>query len=339
MPVLDLFAVQPYMDLSDYANATAFYHKMDLLLQKVSPYRQADIPALVVFPEDLATFLVLADNLDLIEGTRAMSEAFSRIGQRLWPSLARYMLQYRTLSLRQAFFLFNAPKVWRIWQTTMSQLARQYHAYIVAGSALLPINAFGYQSAAFRPLNKNIFNMSIMLNPSGEVIHITRKVNLVPTQEDVLDLSPGPLAEALKPVWIEGIPCATAICYDGFRIPHTKREPGFTPLLPLMDQEGVRIIAQPSANPWWWTKPWPFNPEITRQQQWTTEGAFSLLESFENISIIINPQMLFHALDIHFDGPSAIYGFRQGQAQILAQSSFVSPEPSSEDIVHFRWQD
>lgn len=36
----------------------------------------------------------------------------------------------------------------------MSQLARQYHAYIVAGSALLPINAFGYQSAAFRPLNK-----------------------------------------------------------------------------------------------------------------------------------------------------------------------------------------
>lgn len=110
MPVLDLFAVQPYMDLSDYANATAFYHKMDLLLQKVSPYRQADIPALVVFPEDLATFLVLADNLDLIEGTRTMSEAFSRIGQRLWPSLARYMIQYRTLSLRQAFFSLTRPR-------------------------------------------------------------------------------------------------------------------------------------------------------------------------------------------------------------------------------------
>ncbi|WP_053960016.1 hypothetical protein [Sulfobacillus thermosulfidooxidans] len=339
MPVLDMFAVQPYMDLSDYANVSTFYHKMDLLLQKVSVFRQDDVPALVVFPEDLATFLVLADSLHLIEGTKTMSQAFSRIGQKLWPSLLGTMFRYQTLSLRQAFFLLNAPKVWRIWHTTMRELARQYHTYIVAGSALLPMNAYGEQSARFHPASKNIFNLSMTLNPLGEVIHITRKVNLVPTQEDVLDLSPGPLTEALEPVLIEGIPCATAICYDGFRIPHTNSEPQFTSLLPLMDQEGVRIIAQPSANPWWWTEPWPFNPQMTRQQQWTKEGAFSLLETFENISVIINPQMLFRALDIHFDGPSAIYGRVDGRAQILAQSSFVAPEPSSEDIVHFRWQD
>ncbi|MCL5014720.1 MAG: hypothetical protein M1493_12205 [Firmicutes bacterium] len=339
MSTIDLFAIQPYMTLADYATTSQFYHKMDILMQRIASRRDPHIPALAVFPEDLATFLVLSDNLNLISGAATMDEAFSRIGRKLWPSLLEQMLSHHTLSLRQAFFLLTAPKVWRVWHSTMSRLARQYEVYLVAGSALLPENARGYQSETFTSHSNRIFNFSMTINPSGDVIHTTRKVNLVPTQEDTLDLSSGSLSNALQSFTIDNVLCATAICYDGFRIPHTSREPRFTPLLPLMDQQGVRIVAQPSANPWWWNEPWPFNPRLTRREQWTKEGAFSLLTQFTNISVIVNPQLLFHALDIHFDGPSAIYGRIGSQAAVLAQSSFIDPLPSSEDIVWFRWSE
>ncbi len=339
MSTLDIFAVQPYMTLDDYASAETFYHKMDHLMRKISSRRTNSIPALAVFPEDLATFLVLADNLALIDGVSTMDEAFKRIGQALWPALLKHMVLYHTISLKRAFFLLNAAKVWRIWYTTMHTLARQYQLYIVAGSALLPDNQDGYHAASFRPLSRHIFNLSITLNPAGEVIHTTRKVNLVPTQEDTLDLTPGPLPAALSTFRIDNILCATAICYDGFRVPHTAHEPHFTALLPLLDQRNVRIIAQPSANPWWWTGSWPLNPAMTRHEQWIGEGAFSLLEQCHNIDLIVNPQLLFQALDLHFDGPSAVYGRLGGHVQILAQSSGFTPTLSSEDIVWVRWQD
>jgi predicted amidohydrolase len=339
MSTVDLFAVQPYMRLADYATANAFDHKVDIIMQKIAARRDPQIPALVVFPEDLATFLVLSENLDLIKDVDTMDDAFSRIGRRLWPDLFKQMLLHRTLSLRQAFFLLNAPKVWRDWYRTMTRMARHYRVYLVAGSALLPENANGYQSETWTCHTNHIFNFSMTINPAGDVIHTTRKVNLVPTQEDTLDLSPGPLDEALGSFSIDNILCATAICYDGFRIPHTLKEPGFISLLPLMDEQGVRIIAQPSANPWWWKEPWPFNPRLTRKEQWIEEGAFSLLAHLTNISAIVNPQLLFHALDIHFDGPSTIYGRSGSEATILAQSPFSEPLPSSEDIVWFRWSD
>ncbi len=339
MSTIDLFAVQPYMTLANYATLDKFYHKVDFLMKKIAARRDPHIPALVVFPEDLATFLVLSDNLDLIQGASTMDEAFSRIGRQLWPALLEQMLTHHTLSLRKAFFLLSAPKTWNIWYKTMTEMARRYAVYLVAGSALLPDNANGYQSGTITPRSNRVFNFSMTLNPLGEVIHTTRKVNLVPTQEDTLDLSPGPLAEALGTFTIDNVSCATLICYDGFRIPHTAKEPGFTPLLPFLDKQGTRIIAQPSANPWWWHESWPFNPNMTRKEQWVKEGAFSLLHQLSNISAIVNPQLLFHALDIHFDGKSAIYGREGTNAVILAQSPYSDPLPSSEDLVWFRWRD
>ncbi len=334
MAAIDLYAVQPFMTLQDYRNATSFYHKMAYIMRTIPYHSENSSPSLVVFPEDLATFLVLADRGGVIRGAATMDEAFTRIGRSLALPLALTMARYGTTSLKRAFFLLNAPKVWEIWYRTMSRLAREHHVYIVAGSALLPADSGEFREAIMHPFGKQIYNTSITLNPAGRVIHYTRKVNLVPTQEDVLDLTAGPLEMALKGFQAGSIACATAICYDGFRVPHTTAEPSFTPLLPLMDSRGAKIIAQPSANPWPWDDPFPLNPTRIRRDQWREEGAFSLMESCSNIQAIVNPQLLMSSLDIHFDGPSVIYGRIGGRATVLASSRHSTAALASEEVVH-----
>ncbi|AUW95188.1 hypothetical protein [Sulfobacillus sp. hq2] len=337
MASIDLFAVQPYMTLNDYQNASKFYHKLDQLFAALLPMTSHEVPALVVLPEDLATFLVIADHLETVMQAKTMNEAFTKLGQRKALALALTMARYRTRSLRQAFFLLHAPKVWEIWYGAIVQLARRYHVYISAGSALLPADRNHWRTPLLNPASHHIYNVSFTVNPLGEIIHTTQKVNLVPTQEDVLDLSPGGIEQALKTYDIGGIPCATAICYDAFRIPHTENEPGFSPILPRLDAMGAQIVAQPSANPWPWDEPFPFQPGHLRRDQWRQEGAYSMLSTFHNISVVVNPQLLFSALDIHFDGQSTIYGRTINGPTILAQSPHYHAQPSSEDIIHTRW--
>lgn len=340
---VDLFAVQPYMTLDDYASESAFSRKIDSLLQQTARLRDpASQAALAVFPEDLATFLVIANRGSLIGNAHTLDEAFARIGKHLFPSIIATMAKYRTRSLKEAFFVWTAKDVWRIWYTTMTQLAKKYNITIVAGSALLPQNRLHPNPALFRAQSARIFNFSFTIDPRGQILYSTRKVNLVPTQEDVLDLSPGPLDAAAAVCSWNQIPMATAICYDGFRVPHTTGEPDFTPLMPLLDKNGARIVAQPSANPWWWQEPWVFDQppkHRTRRQQWWDEGAMAALADCRSIEVVINPQLLLQLLDVHFDGTSVILARTPHDGiQILAQSADYQARPEAEEIVHARWE-
>lgn len=341
---VDLFAVQPYMTLSDYASEAAFCAKLDQVLDLTTSLRNPDpaVPGFAVLPEDLATFLVLADRTSLIGEAHTIDEAFARIGKKLGPAIVSTMIRYRTMSLKEAFFTWAATDVWTMWHQTIARLAQKYHLTIVAGSGLLPDNRQGLHASHFHARSARIHNYSFTVAPTGEVVYDTRKVNLVPTQEDVLGLSPGPLEPAITPFSWETIPTATAICYDGFRVPHTPHEPGFTPLLPALDQRGTRLIAQPSANPWRWDEPWVFqkNPQAgqLRRQQWLEEGALAALAPCQNIEVIVNPQLLLHLLDVHFDGRSMILARTPERGvEILAQSRESSARRESEEVIHATW--
>ena len=80
----------------------------------------------------------------------------------------------------------------------------------------------------FVPVNARTYNTSYTFSPEGRCVTVTRKVNLVPTQEDVVRLSPG------RPEELQVVPTpfgrlGTLICYDGFREAHTPQEPSFVP--------------------------------------------------------------------------------------------------------------
>lgn len=337
---IDCFAVQPFMTLQDYRNAQNFSAKLEYFVRQAQTYRQGHA-ALLVFPEEIATFLVLLGTGDQVLRARTSRAAMAQIGRRRAVSLVRQLWRHRLGSVTQALFLVHAAQIWAVWHGTITDLARRYAMTIVAGSALLPHLGMDPDSNNLRPQSTNLYNLSFVADPRGQVIAVTRKVNLVPTIEDHLPLCSGPIESALATFPIGGVSAAVAICYDAFHVPHSRQEPNFTSLLPRLDANGVRLVAQPSANPWRWQERWPFDqPQTarTRRQQWQEEGAAAALAPCQHIELVINPQLLMHALDWHFDGQSAIYWRRGHEVLTVAHSPHFEACPASEDLIHWLWR-
>ena len=345
VPIIELFAVQPYMTLNDYVDHDAFYRKIESLFAHADGLREdRSHPALIAFPEDIATFLALAGQQSLIASAATIDESFRSIGRALWRPLLATMARWRTLSVRQAFFGLTASTTWKIWHHTMSDLARRFAMTTVAGSALIPENARGYDSDQFQARNKSVYNLSVTYGPDGRSLSMTRKVNLVPGHEDILDLSSGPLDDAIATATLPGAPSvsiATAICYDSFTRAHTASEPHFQSLWPLLDDRGASIAVVPSANPWPWDDPWPLDqktPSRLRKHQWAEESLPAALAGLTSVRVAMNPHLLASLLDVHFDGQSAIWARRGSAIECLAQAPSSHAKPASECVVHTVWQ-
>ena len=132
-----------------------------------------------------------------------------------------------------------------LWDT-FSGIARDFGLWVVAGSALLPASQRGHDTPDFAPYGARTYNTSYTFSPEGRCVAAVRKVNLVPTQDDALHLSPGrPEDLTLVPTPFGRL--GTLIGYDGFLKPHTRQEPWFVPCAQYLDALGADLLAQPSA--------------------------------------------------------------------------------------------
>lgn len=332
---VDLIAVQARMEWADYVRPGAFEAKIDSFVPAVKAARaSAGHPAVVVFPEDIGLFLVAVGAERALESCKTTDEAFNRLALKHAPAIAWAMVRRRVTNPKAAFWLARAGRVHEIMVGAFSRFARETGAHVVAGSAALPRNAHGLVLRPFAPAGREVFNLSYTFGPTGELLAETAKVNLVPTMEDTIGLSPGSAAR-VPAVDAGGFKVATAICYDGFRCAHSRSEPGFTPLLPILDRMGVEIVAQPSANPWPWEDRWIFaepGDDRLRKEQWLGEGAHSLLAQLDKVTYIVNPQLVAGFLDVHFEGRSFIFAREGGEVRTLAEARTTG----AEEIIHAR---
>lgn len=331
---MDLMAVQPYVTLADYQSEEAFAAHMLRLGEEAARLRRHD-DCLLVFPEDLATFLALLGAPADVGQAATLDEAFTLLGRRRPGPLLREMVRHRTRHVSVAFFHDAAPQVYGAWFRTFSQLARRLQMTVVAGSALLPQNRLGWGSDAFASRDGRIFNLALTFSPAGAVINVTLKRNLVPTQEDRLHLSPGPPSSP-TPFPVGPAQVGVAICYDAFVAPHTGREPGFAPQTPLLAAAGATVVAQPSANPWPWEEAWIFagpGDRRLRREQWQEEGLLAAMRRDARIRAGVNAQLLAALFDVHFDGQSAIYA-REGDTVTAVRTAARSDaDPDAETVI------
>jgi len=331
---VDLVAVQPYMTLDDYRSEEAFRAHMERLAGRVENERRHE-HALVVFPEDLATFLAMAAAPDVLAGVGTLDEAFSRIGRRFFGPLLAVMLRRRTVHVSVAFFHHVAPLVYGAWFRTFARLARRLDATVVAGTALLPLNRLGYATDRFQAEDGRVYNLALTFAPDGTVVNVTTKKNLVPTQEDRLHLARG----AATPPEVFAVGPATvgvAICYDAFVQPHTDQEPSFRPETPRLAEAGAVVVAQPSANPWPWEDGWVFarpGDHRRRRQQWQEEGLLEAMRRDSRIRAGVNPHLLATLFDVHFDGQSAIYARQGDTVTAVRVAARGDARPEAEAVV------
>jgi predicted amidohydrolase len=271
-------------------------------------------------------------HLPRVSGCTTTEKALTQVARAEWPRLLG-ALRRRPRSLPEALHVALAPRVHHAMWTTFSAIARDFQLWVVAGSALLPRNRLGENTPDFQPAGARTYNTSYTFAPDGRCVAATRKVNLVPTQEDSIGLTPG-LPEALPVVDTPFGRLGTLICYDGFARAHTADERGFTPTALLLDELAVDVIAQPSANAWPWEGPWAFNgPGETqlRSEQWFADGLYAQLKELRCVRYVVNPQLVGSLFDNTFEAPSLILERRGvGEVAVLARAVDVR----AEEVLH-----
>ena len=337
-PRVELFAVQARVTLDDYASPEAFTARHRALASRVEALRTRDTrgrplyPALAVWPEMLGAPLGLMGHLHRVRACTTAQAAMTRVALAELPRLLGAAVRHRPRSLEECLFTTVAPRVHHALWTTFSAIAREHGLWVVAGSALLPRDRLGHTGPGFTPEGARTYNTSYTFAPDGACVAVTRKVNLVPTQEDTLRLSPG-RPEELRVVETPFGRLGTLICYDGFREPHTAREPGFVPAAPVVDALGAQVLAQPSANAWAWDAPWAFNDpgeHQLRREQWFNEGLFTQLRALRHVRYAVNPQLVGTFFENTFEAPSLILERSPtGDVQVLARAE----DPRAEDVL------
>ncbi len=335
---VELFAVQAAIDFDSYRSIEQFEEMILRQARRIDALRARDsgggcrYPALAVWPENIGTFLALAGRAEDVWGSTTTEAAMRKVVLRELPRVAVNAIRYRARTFFEAIYLTVAPDVHRILFVTFSRVAREFDLWVVAGSALLPGNKRGVDTSEFQPIDARTYNVSYTFDPDGHCVAATRKVNLVPTQEDVIGLTPGRVSD-LGVVDTPFGRLGTLICYDGFNEAHTTQEPEFTPGALVLDGLGVDIIAQPSANAWPWDAPWVFNEEgehLLRSEQWFSEGLVRSMQDLQHVRYAVNPQLVGTIFDNHFEAPSLIFARGEGDAvEILAQAE----DPTAADIL------
>jgi predicted amidohydrolase len=343
MPAVELAACQVFVTADDYGSADRFEAMLARVGRRLDAARARGErgafarPCVAVFPEMIGAFLPLAGRAHVARGARTTDDALTKVALREAPALVRAMARHGAWSPKVAFLVAASPGVRRIYKDAFARFARAHAAWTIAGSALLPRNAHGDLADDFEPQDGRVYNTSYAFAPDGRIAGVTRKVHLVPTLEDTLGLSPA-RADELTPVETPFGRVGTLICYDGFRIPHTSREPDFRPLVGRHDNAGAAVVAHPAANPWPWEERWIFADEgetQLRREQWTSEGIFSQLAdgSFSHVRYAITAQLLGRVFDNRFDGRSQILARDAGGVRVLAEAARADASPEAEEVV------
>lgn len=334
---MDLVAVQPWMTLDDYVSAVRFERKLDALGDNIQAARRqaggSDGDALVVFPEMMGSFLMLAG--ESLDGADSVDGAIARAAIRHAPSLLATMVRFRLVSPSRAVLAMFAPKAREIYVRAFGRLARRLRAHVVAGSALLP-DVPPDAPSGVRASSGRVYNTSYHFGPDGRVLGVTRKVNLVPVLETGLGLAAG-RASDIGTVTVGKRRVATLICYDGFSEAHTRDEPSWINVAAQVAARGADVIAQPAANPWPWEGPWIYNEpgeSLLRKDQWRCEGLVGQLGKLQGVRYAITAHLLARILDVQFEGQSEIVERTpEGDIRVLARAPRADASAEAETVL------
>lgn len=281
--------VQMKLNPEDYRTEQSFAAKILGIMERIRG-EAGEGPLLVAFPEHIGTFCILANAPDRIWSKRTFAEAARALLLHHGAAVLHQLVVHRVSPVR-ALFLARSQEVERIYLSPFIQAARQYEAWIVAGSAAL---RWGQTS--------RVYNTAPVITPTGQVIYRQHKVNLVEMeQKQGLDLESAPLnyvSAVRSPFGALGV----AVCLDAFHGEVRGRLQGL----------GAKILIQPSANPRAWDN-W-------QQEDWR-RSAYAAVAENKEFELAINPMLVGKLWDVEF----------AGQSSIIDQNGYVAQAQSSSE--------
>ena len=285
-----LCGVQMKWSADDYRTRETFQNKVRSLVAECRAKAGAG-DLLVVFPEDVGTPLMLLDAPDWVFRTGSLQTAITRLTLCHFPKVLKAKLQFGTGWVR-SLALARASIAAKAYFETFSDLAAEFGVYLVAGSILLPDlvkvpKVIDKRKTRYDFMEPNVYNMTYLFDPHGNIMGSQKKVYLVPGLEDEkgFDIVNGSLSDLKvfdSPFGKLGI----AICLDSFQEDVVK----------ALANQGAEILIQPSANSKTWDK--------DEQEGWM-KSAWTAIDTMD-FSYAINPMMTGCLFDLCFEGQSSI---------------------------------
>ena len=187
----NLLGIEPYMLQQDYASRESFFNKLNSYLRLAKREKILNEKTIVVFPEYVGSWLVLAG-----EGEKIFRAATFNTAKRIMVFSHPFRFVATWLASREkgraeaAFFRMKANQMVAIYQDVFSQLAQEYAVTIVAGSIILP--ALHISNGRLVLTDGPLYNTSAIFQPDGRPYpHPVSKA--FPTSEELPFISPAPV--------------------------------------------------------------------------------------------------------------------------------------------------
>lgn len=319
---VNLVAVQPRMELEDYASVECFRARVTGLMAQAVSGIDRSLPTLVAYPEAIGLYLSFVPfYYDLIRDCRSLTQAGLRVVRRHFLHLLRVGLRHRAFGL-PAVFLDTALQVEHWYRDVFSTLAREYGVYLLGGSIYVPFIEEEIGKGRYF-LSDRVHNIAYSFAPNGLCLHRVAKVNLAPPIETRVGFR-GADRTNLLPIDTEVGRVGIAICYDGFH--HS--------IIEQYDALGAQIVLQPSYNEHPWDAPNAANPALKESQVWLEHGLASLIQGRSHIRYGVNPMMVGRIFDLEAEGCSTICR-NTGRVGAPPAETIVAiaSDPKAEEIV------
>lgn len=241
----NLLGIQPFMEPADYLSEAAFAAKMSGYLAVAIEQRWLNPRTIVVLPEMLGTWLVIAGEDERAAQAPILSAALQAVARRhKLALLARVPVAREQNRLAARIFRIKAHQMATIYMRVFGALAEIYEVTIVAGSLVLPNPQV--ENGILQPGSGPLYNTTPVFGPDGKVHdHLVRKV--VPIDQEQPFVTAGrqddlPVFET--PAGRLGV----LICADSW----------FPDLYKVLEQHGAELLAVPSylAPDDTWDQPW-----------------------------------------------------------------------------------
>jgi predicted amidohydrolase len=241
----NLLGIQPYLTTADYASEEAFFTQLESYMQAADQKGWINEQSVVIFPEMIGTWLVVADAGDKVLRAPTLSEAMRPLVMKhLLPFLGALITSPEKDRMTASVLRMNAKKMAGLYQSVFSRLAKQYRVTVVAGSIVLP--APRVKNGRLEAGNGPLYNTAAVFAPNGKA-HPGLARKSFPIAGEIEFTAPAPLSEL--PVFeTPAGRLGVAICADSW----------YPQVYDRLKEVGVEFIAIPSLATGMdiWDKPW-----------------------------------------------------------------------------------
>lgn len=167
----NILAIQPYMEVSDYFNQDIYKSKIRQYLVAASTKDFIDKNTLIIYPENVGTWLVLVGEKHSISEMKSLKKVMSTLAlSNAFDFFLGFLKTGDEINTESsAIFRMKAKAMLEAYYMTFSEISEETGAYIIAGSIVLPAPSV-VDGKIYVELNGPLYNASFLFGPDGNVI-------------------------------------------------------------------------------------------------------------------------------------------------------------------------